>query len=80
VDKAGRVLITDTENHVIRVYSPKDGTIRRLAGTGEKGAAGLGGPPERCQLARPHGAFQHPRTGLVYISDSDNHRVIRLEK
>jgi sugar lactone lactonase YvrE len=80
VDKAGRVLITDTENHVIRVYSPREGTIRRLAGTGEKGAAGLGGPPEGCQLARPHGAFQHPRTGLVYISDSDNHRVIRLEK
>jgi DNA-binding beta-propeller fold protein YncE len=79
VDKAGRVLITDTENHVIRVYSPRDGTIRRLAGTGEKGAAGLGGPPEACQLARPHGAFPHPRTGLVYISDSENDRVIRLD-
>jgi DNA-binding beta-propeller fold protein YncE len=80
VDTADDVLISDTENHVIRLYSPKDGTIRRVAGTGEKGAAGLGGPPAACQLDRPHGALAHPRTGLVYISDSENHRVIRLEK
>ena len=80
VDAADRVLVTDTENHVIRVYSPADGTIRRLAGTGEMGAAGLGGPPEACALNRPHGAVAHPRTGQVYISDSENHRVIRIEK
>jgi DNA-binding beta-propeller fold protein YncE len=80
VDPQGRVLITDTENHVIRVYSPADGTIRRLAGSGEKGAAGLGGPPESCQLDRPHGAVSHPVTKEVYISDSENHRVIRIGK
>jgi sugar lactone lactonase YvrE len=72
------VLITDTENHVIRLYSPREGTIRRIAGTGEKGAGGLGGPPESCQLDRPHGAVGHPSGGL-YISDSENHRVIRVE-
>lgn len=78
VDPQDRVLITDTENHVIRVYSPADGTIRRLAGTGEKGAGGLGGPPESCQLDRPHGAVSHPATKEIYISDSENHRVIRI--
>ena len=31
------------------------------------------------QLRRPHGAQAHPRTGAVFVSDSDNHRVIRLE-
>jgi DNA-binding beta-propeller fold protein YncE len=80
VDDKGRVLIADTENHVIRLYSPSDGTIRRVAGTGEKGAAGLGGPPGSCQLDRPHGAVRHPATGDLYISDSENHRVIRIEK
>jgi DNA-binding beta-propeller fold protein YncE len=80
VDPQGRVLVTDTENHVIRVYSPADGTIRRLAGTGEKGASGLGGPPESCQLDRPHGAVSHPATKEIYISDSENHRVIRIAK
>ena len=79
VEATGDVLVTDTENHVIRRYSPADGTIRRVAGTGEGGSAGLGGPPERCALNRPHGAFPHPRTGAIYVSDSENHRVIRIE-
>jgi DNA-binding beta-propeller fold protein YncE len=78
VNARGEVLISDTENHVIRVYSPADGTIQRLAGTGEKGSAGLDGPPEACQLDRPHGAVAHPATKEVYISDSENHRVIRI--
>jgi DNA-binding beta-propeller fold protein YncE len=74
------VLITDTENHVIRRYAPRDGTIHLVAGTGVKGAGGLGGPPERCELNRPHGAQARPGTGALYISDSDNHRVIRIER
>jgi DNA-binding beta-propeller fold protein YncE len=73
------VLIADTENHVIRLYSVSDRTIRRVAGTGEKGTAGLGGPPEACQLNRPHGAVVHPPTQAIYVSDSANHRVIRIE-
>jgi DNA-binding beta-propeller fold protein YncE len=80
VEKDDSVLITDTENHVIRRYSPRDGTIRRVAGTGEPGSAGVGGPPLRCQLNRPHGAQVHPVTGDLYISDSENHRVIRVER
>jgi DNA-binding beta-propeller fold protein YncE len=75
----GEVLITDTENHAVRVYSPADGTLRRLAGTGERGAAGLGGPALSLQLNRPHGAVVHPGTGALYISDSDNHRVVRID-
>ncbi len=80
VDDHDAVLIADTENHVIRRYTPGDGMIRRVAGTGEKGAAGLGGPPEACQLDRPHGALSHPTSGEIYVSDSENHRVIRIEK
>jgi DNA-binding beta-propeller fold protein YncE len=74
------VLITDTENHVIRRYAPRDGTIHRVAGTGAKGSGGVGAPPEQVELNRPHGAEQHPRTRHLYISDSDNHRVIRIER
>jgi DNA-binding beta-propeller fold protein YncE len=80
VEADDAVLVTDTENHVIRRYSPKDGTIRRVAGTGEPGAGGLGGPPLRCQLNRPHGAQIRPGTGELYIADSENHRVLRVEK
>jgi DNA-binding beta-propeller fold protein YncE len=78
VDRDDTVLITDTENHVIRRYSPRDGTISRVAGTGTTGASGLDGPPDRCQLNRPHGAMVHPTSGEIYIADSENHRVLRL--
>jgi DNA-binding beta-propeller fold protein YncE len=80
VEKTGDVLITDTENHVIRRYSPRNGTIRRVAGTGIVGTGGLGGPAEACPLNRPHGAVVHPKTGALYISDSENHRVIRVSR
>jgi len=69
VDGEGAVLIADTENHMIRRYTPRDGMMRRVAGTGEPGAAGLGGPPEACQLNRPHGALTDPATGDIYVSD-----------
>jgi hypothetical protein len=76
VDTDGSVLITDTENHVIRRYIPSSGTMVRVAGTGEKGAAGLGGPATSLQLNRPHGAYRH--RGVLYISDSDNHRIVAV--
>lgn len=79
VDAKDEVLIADTENHAIRRYSPGDGRIRRVVGTGKKGAAGLGGPPTACELDRPHGALARPGTGAVYVSDSENHRVIRVD-
>ena len=79
VDANDDVLISDTENHVIRRYSPRDGRIRRVVGTGTKGAAGLGGPATACALDRPHGARERPGTRALYVSDSENHRVIRVD-
>jgi len=73
------VLIADTENHVIRRYSPKDGRITRMAGTGVQGNAGVGGPALSCQLNRPHGARRDPKSGALYIADSENHRVLRVD-
>jgi hypothetical protein len=80
VDTDDSVLIVDTENHVVRRYSPGDGSISRVAGTGAKGSAGLDGPADRCELARPHGAQVHPQTGDIFISDSENNRVIRVAR
>jgi DNA-binding beta-propeller fold protein YncE len=79
VDQSGGVLIADTENHVIRRYSPKEGTIVRVAGTGTRGNGGVGGPATSCALDRPHGAVTDARTGALYISDSENHRVLRVD-
>ena len=76
VDADGSVLITDTENHVIRRFVPETGRVERVAGTGEPGAAGIGGPATSLQLSRPHGAIRH--RGAIYIADSDNHRVVAI--
>jgi DNA-binding beta-propeller fold protein YncE len=79
IDRDGGVILADTENHVIRKYRPADGTIVRVAGTGTMGSAGLGGSPEKCELDRPHGV-QVDATGHLYIADSGNHRVLKIER
>jgi sugar lactone lactonase YvrE len=77
IDNDDNVLIADAENHLIRKYSPNDGKIVRIAGTGEKGSAGVGGSPLAVQLARPHGVTVH-KSGTIYIVDSGNKRVLRI--
>jgi sugar lactone lactonase YvrE len=78
VDRDDTVLVCDTENHQVRRYVPKAGTVELVAGSGAKGSAGIGGPAAAVQLARPHGVAVHPKTGEVYIADSDNGRILRL--
>ncbi len=77
VDGAGNVLIADTENHRIRIYRPGDGTIDAVAGTGQKGTAGVGGPPLKAQLNQPHGVAVGP-AAIIYISDSSNNRILKI--
>lgn len=79
IDRDGNVLIADAENNLVRKYLPGDGTIVRVAGTGKRGAGGVDGPPEKTELARPHGVFVHP-SGTLYITDSYNNRILKLEK
>lgn len=77
IDRDDNVIIADAENNVIRKYIPGTGEILRVAGTGAKGAAGLDGPPERCELNRPHGVTVH-RDGTLYITDSYNNRILKI--
>jgi DNA-binding beta-propeller fold protein YncE len=78
IDTWNRVVIADAENHLVRRYDPATGVIERIAGTGEKGASGIGKSSWECQLARPHGVAFHPTTGELYITDSYNDRILRL--
>jgi len=79
LDRDGTVLIADAENNVIRRYAPKTGLITRVAGTGKGGAAGLDGDPLQCELRRPHGVTVGP-DGALYITDSYNDRVLKIER
>ena len=80
IDNEGNVIIADTENHLIRKLRVAEGKIVRVAGTGTKGTAGLGGPPQEAELNQPHGVYVHPTTGVLYIADSSNNRVLKIER
>ncbi|HLX63908.1 MAG TPA: hypothetical protein VKX17_21735 [Planctomycetota bacterium] len=78
-DHDGSVLIADSDNHVVRRYSPKDGKITRVAGSGKMGTEGLNGPPENAQLNQPHGVYVDAG-GTIYICDSMNDRILKIVK
>jgi sugar lactone lactonase YvrE len=77
VDLRDNVIIADAENHLIRKFEPRAGTTIVIAGTGEKGDRLVADDPLKTQLNRPHSVFVHP-AGALYISDSYNHRVLKL--
>ena len=79
LDLEGNILIADTENHLIRKYLPREGTIVRVAGNGRQGEKGLGGAPLEAELNQPHGVYVHS-SGTLYISDSSNNRVLKIER
>jgi len=78
LDRNGDVIIADTDNHVIRKFLPREGRIVRVAGSGRKGSAGINGPPLQVELNQPHGVAVD-RAGALYIVDSLNDRVLKIE-
>ena len=72
-DDAGNVYIADTENHRVRKVDA-GGTITTIAGTGEEGFSGDGGPAVDAELDWPTGVAVEPG-GAVYIADRKNERV-----
>jgi len=70
----GAIFIADMGNHRVRQIST-DGTISTLAGTGERGYYGDGGPASLAALDTPTDV-SIGRDGTLYVADSGNH-VIR---
>jgi DNA-binding beta-propeller fold protein YncE len=79
IDRDGSVLIADTENHQIRRYVPGKEVVELVAGSGKAGGK-LDPDPLKVELARPHGVSVHPKTGDLYIADSDNGRILKIER
>jgi DNA-binding beta-propeller fold protein YncE len=75
VDLDDNVIITDTESDTIRKWVAATKTVVKIAGGG---SGTLGGAPEMAQLNRPHGAFVDGQ-GRIWISDSFNNRVLRID-
>jgi DNA-binding beta-propeller fold protein YncE len=74
----GGVYIADTESHTIRRIDLKSGVITTVIGTGQRGD-GPDGDPLQCKTARPHGVFIDKK-GILYVGDSEAHRVRMLAK
>ncbi len=72
----GTIYVADTFNHAVRGIRT-DGTIFTLAGTGERGFSGDGGPADEAQLDRPYGLTVAP-DGSVYVADTHNHRIRKI--
>jgi len=78
VDGRDDVIIADTDNHVIRKYLVKENRIVRVAGTGKSGSGGVGGPLNELEMNQPHGVCVHKSE--LYIADSLNNRVLKIER
>jgi NHL repeat-containing protein len=74
VDGRDNILLVDTENHCIRRIDAASGLVTTVAGTGQPGGSGDGGPATAAMLRRPHGICVD-EAGNLYIGDSENHRI-----
>ncbi len=66
-----------SSNHVIRRVDPS-GVMTTVAGTGERGFGGDGGPATEAQLHNPAGVALD-RAGNLYIADEFNERIRRVD-
>lgn len=76
IDTAGNLIIADTGNHRIRRVT-RTGLITTIAGTGQVGSSGDGGPGTSATLNQPSG-LAVDSSGSIYIADTNNHRIRRL--
>lgn len=77
-DRRGHMFFVERLNHVVRRVDARTGVISTVAGTGEAGFSGDGGPGPQAQLRQPH-SIQFDRRGDLYICDIGNHRIRRLD-
>jgi sugar lactone lactonase YvrE len=68
IDKKGKIIIADDNNHLIRLYDPKTKSVSSILG-------GQSNP--KTKLNRPHGVTLSP-DGSLWICDSWNDRILAL--
>ena len=77
VDGAGNLFIADTRTYTVRRVDTA-GIITTIAGTGEAGYSGDGGPAVSAQLSAPYRVAVDV-AGNLLIADTWNHRVRRVD-
>jgi sugar lactone lactonase YvrE len=74
VSHDGKVYMTDSDSHLIRVWNGCTKTITRLSGTGVAQFGGDGGDALAGSLSYPFGVAVDA-VGTVYVADTFNHRI-----
>ena len=74
----GSLYVADTFNHRIRKVDLQ-GIMTTIAGTGDRGYEGDGGPARQASLNEPRGVALRP-DGSVYIADTGNHRIRKVDR
>ena len=79
LDREDNLLIADSDNNVIRKVG-EDGIIRTIAGRGDRGYEGDGGPASVAKFDSPQ-SLSFDRDGRLYIGDEHNNaiRVVELD-
>jgi sugar lactone lactonase YvrE len=77
-DSQGNILFVEMQNHLVRKVDAKTGRISTVAGTGQKGFAGDGGPATKAQFSSPHSIALDSSDNL-YIADIANHRIRKVD-
>jgi len=73
----GDLYLALREGNAILRIDRRTQTLHRIAGTGEQGYAGDGGPAMNAKLGGPKGLAY--RTGELFVADTENHVIRRID-
>ncbi len=71
VDRAGNIFFSDTQNQRVRMVDAKSQMISTIAGTGESGYSGDGGPAANARISFPRG-LSVDAANNIYFADTVN--------
>jgi streptogramin lyase len=77
-DREGNLWLALREGNAVYKLDLKRGTIHHVAGTGQKGFTGNGGPARLATLSGPKGLSVGP-DGNVYLADTESHSIRMID-
>jgi sugar lactone lactonase YvrE len=77
IDRDGTIYLALREGNQLYRIAPKIGTLHHLAGTGEQGWTGDGGPAKNAKLAGPKGLALSGRN--LYVADTESHIIRKVD-
>lgn len=77
-DRDGNLFFVERMNHLVRRVDAKTGHVSTVAGNGQAGFAGDGGPATGAQFNQPH-SLAFDSAGNLYVCDVLNNRVRKID-